>query len=65
MDQILEDLAAMFVALELIEAGTSGRQQNGIAGLRVLMCKAHRVLERLRVLERDRAIQLFGDLACG
>src|SRR5580658_10022962 len=51
MDQILEDLAAMFVAFKLVEAGTGGRQQDGIAGLRVSMRKPQGGVERFRMLE--------------
>src|ERR1700722_13476523 len=65
MDQILEDLAAMFVAFKLVEAGAGGRQQDGIAGLRVSMGEADGVVERFRMLERNRAVKLFGDLGGG
>src|SRR5579859_127717 len=32
--ELLEDAAAMFVILKLIEAGAGGREQNNVAGLR-------------------------------
>src|ERR1700722_15813933 len=65
MDQILEDLSAMFVAFKLVEAGTGGRQQYRVAGLRVSMGEADGVFERFRMLERNGAVKLSGDLGGG
>src|SRR3984885_13988984 len=65
MDQILEDLAAMFVAFKLVEAGAGGCQQDGVAGLRVRMGEAHGVVDRFDALQGNCAVELFSDLAGG
>src|SRR5882724_7739148 len=64
-DNLLEDLAAVFVTLELIEAGACRRQQNGIARVPVLISVSHSRVERPRVYQRHGAFQLTRDFPCG
>src|ERR1019366_9800206 len=60
-----ENLAAMLVTCELVEAGAGRRQQDCIAGLRVSISEAHGVLQRAGMLQRDRAAKLFRNLGGG
>src|SRR5450755_61009 len=64
-DEAFENLAAMFVAVELIETGAGRGQQDGIARAGARISEAHRVLKRAGVLKRDRALQLFANLLGG
>src|SRR5580704_669466 len=60
-----ENVAAMLVARELIEAGAGRGQQDGIAGLRVGICEADGLFQGAGLLQRERAAQLFADLGGG
>src|SRR5271154_2533202 len=48
-DQVFEDLPALFVVLELIEAGAGGRKQNDLARLRSVGGFGHRYIQRAGV----------------
>src|ERR1700691_2450805 len=65
LDEAFENLAAMLVAGELVEAGAGRGQQHRIAGLRVCISEAHGVLQRAGVLQRDSALKLFRNLGRG
>src|ERR1700691_5116146 len=60
--QAFENLAAMRIACELVEAGAGRRQQHRIAGLRLRKREAHRVLQGIGLLQRDCAAKLVRNL---
>src|ERR1017187_106959 len=63
--EAFENLAAVLVAGELVEAGAGRRQQDCIAGLRVRMREAHGVLQRFGMLQRHGAVKLCRYLGGG
>src|SRR5882724_6494013 len=52
MHQILEDAAAVFVAIKLVEAGARRREEHDVPGTRSLRSNLYRALDRSRALDR-------------
>ena len=65
VDELFEHAATMFVILELVEAGTGGREQDDIAGLRGAGGDFDGALERAGTFDGDAASDLAFDFLCG
>src|SRR6266545_69060 len=65
VDDALERFSAVFEALELVEAGARGRQQNGVSRRCVRVGVRHGGIERARVHKWNRALNLLADLSRG
>src|ERR1700736_6449103 len=65
LDELLEDAPAVLEILELVEAGASRSEQNGVAGPRAFDRHSYRALERFRAVQRDRISQLRSDFFGG
>src|SRR5437867_13128212 len=62
IDYFFERFAAMFEALELIEAGARRRQQDRIARRRVGVGVSDRGIQRVDIHQRNRSLNLLRDL---
>src|ERR1022692_4982010 len=62
---LVEDLATVLVALELVEAGAGGRQQHGVAGHGVRVGISDGGFDGLGRDQRHGALKLVGDLGSG
>src|ERR1700758_771985 len=60
-DQLLEDAAAMLVIFKLIETGTSGREQNGVARLGAFAGQMDGAFERPSVFDGHSLVQVGGN----
>src|SRR5579871_3123998 len=61
MHEFLEDAAAMFVILKLVEAGAGGGEQNDVAGVRRAGGKLDSAIERAGAFNGDAAGKLAFD----
>src|SRR5271156_3503861 len=64
-DQVLEDLPALFIVLELIEAGAGRREQNDLARLRGVGGFGHRYVESAGVDDGRGALDVRDDFFGG
>src|ERR1035438_4045816 len=65
VDDLFEEPAAVLVALELVEAGAGGRQQQGVAGHGMRVGMGDGRFDGPGGDQRDRALKLPGDLGRG
>ena len=65
VDDFLEDAASVFVALELVEAGAGGSEQDDVSGFRGGCGAANGVVEGFGVEDFGRALDVGFDLGGG